>query len=174
METTIRTDAGKRPAKLISTRSFQLRPEHIEFVPGKSMTIPDDTYTIREILDKFSRGQSLDRLYRPESSTYDGAATFDSPDMEKLRDSDFTERDEYKEINKQNIDKNKEKLNFFQKQQKQKSEESGRQRTDDERRTAGVRQDDDDQTGSSNKRRAKPKNERTDDRAPRGRRDSED
>lgn len=59
---------------------------------GVIMTVPDDSLSMRDILDKFSKGMdpSVSR-----DVTYDGDANFDSPDLEKLRDSDLVDREEY-------------------------------------------------------------------------------
>lgn len=82
---------GKR-AKLICSLDFVLGPEHMEHPKGKSMTLPDEAYTIRELLEKFSRNQRMDELER--AGTYDSAPSFDSEDLSKVRDMDPFDREE--------------------------------------------------------------------------------
>jgi len=48
-----------------------------EVISGKSLTVPDESYTIRELYDRFTRGQGIDSILK--EGTYD----------EDLGDDDF-------------------------------------------------------------------------------------
>lgn len=66
----------------------------MEFIDGKSQTVPDEAMSIRQIMTKFVRGMQVpEELYR--ESAYDSGASFDSQDLEAIGRMDLAERDEY-------------------------------------------------------------------------------
>lgn len=77
--------------KIRNASNFKLTPADVESGGGLSMTVPDESMSVRTILEKFSRGMdpglSKDPVYGDEN--------FDSPDMEKLRDSDLVDKEEF-------------------------------------------------------------------------------
>lgn len=78
---------------LRSPLTFKLDKEDIEKSTGVSMTVPDESMSIETILKKFTTG--LDPgVYREGS--YDSSATFDSPDLEKLREADLYDKEVYR------------------------------------------------------------------------------
>lgn len=75
---------------LQNKREWVLSQSHLEHPKGVSMTVPDESLTIKEILERFRRGQPLsihtrDVLYDPESN-------FDSQDLEEVSRMDITDR----------------------------------------------------------------------------------
>lgn len=85
-----------------------------------SMTVPDETISIREIVERFIRtGRTDERLERAEGGYMD-EPDFDSPDLEKLRDSDLFDKEEYKtELALKNLEETeKHKQAFLEKQKK--------------------------------------------------------
>lgn len=58
-----------------------------------SVTVPDETMSIREIMTRFVRGMPLGGNVMRDGK-YEEHSDFDSPDLEKVRDMDFVERDE--------------------------------------------------------------------------------
>lgn len=91
--------------KLVNAHEFQLLPEHMEKKSTlPSMTVPDESYTPRELLEKFSRNIDPGVTRRP---TYDDGVNLDSPDLEKLRDSDLVDREEFRNSLTQEINSQK-------------------------------------------------------------------
>lgn len=77
--------------KLTIAHEYKLTAQGKEHVSGKSLTVPDESLSIREILTRFTRGQSVGGAKEP---AFDSGADFDSPDLEKVRDMDLVDRDE--------------------------------------------------------------------------------
>lgn len=71
--------------------AFELRKEHMEIPKGKSKTVPGEVVEIRELINK-SRNGMLDLELR--NGTYGEDPDHDDPDLSKLDDVDFTEREE--------------------------------------------------------------------------------
>lgn len=83
-----------RPVRrLIAQHEFVLQESHIEHPTGASMTVPDESMSIRDILRKHVSGVRIADTMQREGVYYDG--DFDSPDVEKLRDEDLTVRDDF-------------------------------------------------------------------------------
>jgi len=99
---------------------FVLKEHHKEQIKGLSLTQPDETLTIKEIVQKHVRGQAIaDTLMR--TPAYDSGADFDSDDLEKLRDEDIFDREEKLNAIKQKIEENKEKQKSFFSEKKKKA-----------------------------------------------------
>jgi len=79
--------------RIRNSSNFILTTADVEAGGGVSMTVPDEAMSIRDILDRFSRGMdpsvSREGVYSPDS------VDDDFPDLEKLRDSDLVDREEY-------------------------------------------------------------------------------
>ena len=61
-----------------------------------SVTVPDQSYSLTELLERHRQGILTDTEIMKEAQYMDEEFTnFDSPDVEKLRDADLTEREEY-------------------------------------------------------------------------------
>jgi len=156
--------------KNISQDEFKLLPEHKEHPCGVSLTVPDETLSIKQIVDKHVRGQEIaDQLMRQplyDSGIYgdDRDSDFDSEDLEKVVQMDLAEKDELKASNKQKIAdmQAKQKLFLEEKKKKQKAADEGtrgdRGSSGDERPTPRAREfsrnDDEDDAQQS-----RPKNE---------------
>lgn len=94
--------------KNIAQDEFRLLPEHKEKTTGPSLTVPDETLSIKEIVEKHVRGQRIaDQLMR--TPIYDSGADFDSDDLEKVKQMDLVEQDEIYERNAEKIAEIKEK-----------------------------------------------------------------
>lgn len=104
---------------------FKKQEHHSEPISKEpSMTVPDETISIREIVERFIRtGRTDERLERQEGGYVD-EPDFDSPDLEKLRDSDLFEKEEYKtDLAIKNLEETeKHKQAFLNKQKKQVSD----------------------------------------------------
>lgn len=117
--------------KNINQDEFRLLPEHKEHPKGPSMTVPDETLSIKEIVAKHIRGQAIaDQLMR--EPMYDSGivgddrdSDFDSEDLMKVRDMDLAEQDEIKLSHREKIEEFKEKHKVFSKNKKE--EEKQRQ-----------------------------------------------
>lgn len=100
----------KLPPPLKNYRhTFRLKPEHTEQVSKKdrvSQTVPDETMSLREILNKFVRNQqAMDELYRPASG-YQDEPDHDSPDLQALSNLDPMEKADYaRDLKTQNLEK---------------------------------------------------------------------
>lgn len=77
---------------LQNKREWVLSQSHLEHPKGVSMTVPDESLTIKEILERFRRGQPLSIHTR--ETLYDPDATFDSQDLEEVGRMDITDRSE--------------------------------------------------------------------------------
>lgn len=84
-------------------RNFELKLEHTETPKGVSLTVPDETLTIRQILEKYTRGLDLAAQMAKEP-IYDDTDDFDREDLEQITRSDFSERQELLEQLKLDID----------------------------------------------------------------------
>lgn len=72
--------------------NFVLSQRHIEHPKGISMTVPDETLSIKEILQRFVRGQPLDIHMRPTFNIPD--SDFDSIDYGEASRLELAERSE--------------------------------------------------------------------------------
>lgn len=76
-----------------NTITFRLEKADCETPSGVSLTVPDEAYTVQELMERFVNGQRIpDALFR--NGVFDSGCDFDSDDLEKVRDSDFVERDD--------------------------------------------------------------------------------
>lgn len=84
----------KTKKKFIISNEYRFdKTKHVEKVEGTSMTVPSETLTIRQIMERFSRGLPVSgSVQEPQ---YDSLATLDSDDIEKLSHMDLFEREEY-------------------------------------------------------------------------------
>lgn len=74
-------------------RDFRLEKHHCETPTGVSLTVPDESYSIREILEKFTTGIDL-RQQLARQPQYDSGASLDSEDLEKVQHLDLYEQQE--------------------------------------------------------------------------------
>lgn len=61
---------------------------------GPSKTQPDESLTIRQILDRYTKGLPTGASSR--EAQYDSGASFDSPDLEKVATMDLVDREDLK------------------------------------------------------------------------------
>lgn len=81
--------------KLIAQREFKYdREKHGVKIAGKSLTVPDETMSVQEMFRRVMAGLPVGG--GKMAPQYDENATFDSEDLEKVRDMDLVEKDEYK------------------------------------------------------------------------------
>ena len=83
---------GIRKPTLRSPLTFKLEKHDIEKPKGQSLTVPDESMKIETILRKFTTG--LDSSLYREGQYHDG--DHDSPDLEKLKDSDLFEKEQFR------------------------------------------------------------------------------
>lgn len=87
-----------RPLRVLSSSSFVFdRSRYGEVNNSPSETVPSEAMTIRQIFDRFRKGLPLGAQERRGGFALGDDADFDSPDLDKLRESDFVERDEFQE-----------------------------------------------------------------------------
>jgi len=77
--------------KLRRPDTFRLQPGDLEKVTGVSLTVPDDSFSVREILEKYTRGIDFG-LKR--NGIYEDDADFDDYDKEKLSQDDLVDQSE--------------------------------------------------------------------------------
>lgn len=77
---------------LVSKMNFVLSQGHLEHPKGISMTVPDETLSIKEILQRFVRGQPLDIHFRPTFNIDE--SDFDSVDYMEAASLELAERSE--------------------------------------------------------------------------------
>lgn len=89
----------KQKVRVLSQACYVFdRNRHAETNTGVSETVPNEAMTIRQIFDRFRKGMPLGAQERQGSFTSDGSDhDFDAPDLDKLKESDFVERDEFQE-----------------------------------------------------------------------------
>lgn len=73
-----------------NSSNYELKDEFCETPTGVSLTVPDDSYTIRELLDRATKGINpmIER-----SGEYGEDPVFDDPDFEKILDLDYADLD---------------------------------------------------------------------------------
>lgn len=109
---------------------FKLKAEHKNFNTQPSQTVPDETLTVRQIMEKHVRHQRIaDDLIR--TPVYNDHDDFDAPDLEKVRDMDLFEREEFSNSNKEKIAEmqEKQKKSFLEKKKKEDAKRQGDQRS---------------------------------------------
>lgn len=73
--------------------NFQLRVSDMERVDSNSETIEDDSYTVREIMEKFTiHGETF--AERKTQALYQDEATHDSLDLRQVQSMDLVDKDE--------------------------------------------------------------------------------
>jgi len=87
----------KKVQPLQDSRNFKYSKIHKREPKGPSLTVPDLSYTIPEILLKFTRGQSLDIERAGAYAFENGEEDFDAVDFRELN-KDLTGQDDAKEI----------------------------------------------------------------------------
>lgn len=145
-------DLQKRKTRIISQLDFVLFPKYKEKNVGISMTVPDESMTIREIMKKHVSGMRIaDSLQR--QGYYEEDVDHDSPDMEKVKNQDIFDR-----VERLNFEKSKQQSiqNQIQKnqqnQQNQKTDDANRQNTPKQANDKGAGREE----GSSEANDARP------------------
>lgn len=77
-------------ARFRSTNDFKLKPTDMEQPKGKSLTVPDDTYTVQELLERHARGLPL----AGRAGEYLEDSDIEDDDLEAYNRMDITERHE--------------------------------------------------------------------------------
>lgn len=114
---------------------FKLESQDMEHPSGVSITIPDESYTIKDLVQKFSQGidPSISKLaeYSEDSDDHD------QPDMRKLATADLSDVDNYKR------ELASRRLALLQDMEKQKTEANKKTEpvTNDEDQSADLRND---------------------------------
>jgi hypothetical protein len=79
--------------------SWKFNPKlHTETVLGKSLTVPDEAYTIKELLHRHTNGIDMSGIQK--MPIYDEEVTFDTPDFQKIHNSDLTDKNLFLEETK--------------------------------------------------------------------------
>lgn len=77
--------------KIVLSRDFKLKPEHKEKNTLPSVTVPNESYTIQEIMERFVKGAPVNVKHK-EAVFAKEDADFDSHDLEKIHQGDIVER----------------------------------------------------------------------------------
>lgn len=89
------TFAAPGAPRKLRTTNFALRLEDVEAYHGPSVTVPDETMTIAEIMEKHTRGLRVaEQLYRP--GHFEEDADLDSEDLAAASRLDLYDREELK------------------------------------------------------------------------------
>lgn len=75
---------------IIRQRDYEMLPHHYETIEGVSVTVPNESMSIQEIMTKHVRG--IDMSIMARTPAYDSGASFDSDDIEKLQHQDIFEK----------------------------------------------------------------------------------
>lgn len=113
--------------------NFKLQVRDVESPKGKSMTIQDDSYTVQEILEKFSVGELSGVVREP---LFQEGASHDSVDLRQVMTSDLIDRmellEDVKERQRELSRKQKQAQEDFEADEKQRQEEKHQQEIKDE------------------------------------------
>lgn len=119
----------KKKAKASTQLAYSYNvAKHAEHQENKiSQTVPDETLSIKEILDRYTSGRTIGDAVARQTS-FDPNASFDSEDLEKIKHEDLFDQEERKRDLKSRIkdhekqieeDRKKEKLKNDQEKQEQ-------------------------------------------------------
>jgi len=78
------------------SHTFKLKPSDIEQPKGESMTVPDDSYSIKDLVKKFASGIDPAISKIPNYGGDEDEVDFDDVDLRKAADGDLTELDEHR------------------------------------------------------------------------------
>lgn len=76
--------------------NFAMRESDFEKVNPVSVTVPDESMTIKQIVDRFTKGQTMP-IGDVKDPSYVPDVDFDSEDLEKVKDMDLHDLQEYRE-----------------------------------------------------------------------------
>lgn len=76
-------------ARFRSTINFKLKPSDMETTTGKSLTVPDDTYTVSELLERHAQGL---KLLVEKNAIWLDDQDIEDDDLEKFNRMDPMER----------------------------------------------------------------------------------
>lgn len=79
--------------KLRSTQNYKPRKQDRETIKGKSLTVPDDSYTIREIIERSQNGFPVD-IKADAGYPFENQDDFEADDIEAIQRMDLAEQHE--------------------------------------------------------------------------------
>ncbi|QCQ85051.1 hypothetical protein [Blackfly microvirus SF02] len=85
---------GKRP-KLRTQYNYKVDRSFYETGGGTSLTVPDETLSIKEILNKYVKGQNMSDMLSRQTGFNSEESNFDDPDLDALKRLDEIDRKEY-------------------------------------------------------------------------------
>lgn len=80
--------------KIVHQYNYELLDKHKETVQGESLTVPNEAFSIKEIMERSMKGLNDPSLIRQEH--YQDDSDFDDVDLEKISRLDLAEIEEYK------------------------------------------------------------------------------
>lgn len=105
METT--RNQRKKPVLRKGGYQYEMFPNDMEHPTGPSLTVPDQSMSLNEMLRRHAAGTAPANAQNP---LYEDEANFDSADYTKIKSLDLSEQDEIKRALSTNIDQMKDKL----------------------------------------------------------------
>lgn len=78
---------------LRSQASYIVQDKHFEHPKGASVTVPDESFTIAQILQRSQQGLASDLMHQGEYTLDDQSENFDAYDIEKLKQLDPYDRE---------------------------------------------------------------------------------
>lgn len=82
--------------RFVLNLDFVLKSRHMESNSGELVTVPDESYTMQELVRRFTKGLDMGVTRSVAYSSEDGSdVPFDAPDLHRLRDMDLVDREEY-------------------------------------------------------------------------------
>lgn len=110
-------------ARFRSTINFKLRKEDMETTTKEVVTVPDDSYTVKELLERHQAGIPIS-LKVPEYDLQDeDSEDHEAIDMEQFQKLEPTEQQEIADIHAETLKKHREKLNKEEAERKKKESE---------------------------------------------------
>lgn len=86
---------NKKPRVLVIAHKYVPDNSKREWPRGDSMTVPDDSYSLKELLTRFVKGQPVSAPVNEGQFTGDhNYADFDAPDLEKAKHLDMVDKTE--------------------------------------------------------------------------------
>lgn len=120
--------------KPVSWATYELQEHHLEHITEPSLTRPDEAMTVKQLYDRYARGEHLEGLPWMGIDDEDNV-DLDQPDLDNM---DLAELEEYKRENDIRIDFLKQKLKDEEEEKTRRAKAKADDATDDDSTTDGT------------------------------------